>query len=263
MNISKEIYLTKQELSFSLEENVLLHIFEDNRIVYETLCRNNAFLIGGALTSVFSNAKINDLDFYFPTIEDYDKCYTELMVLSRARYESNSAVTFPHLISVPLQLIKKVIKPTIEDIFNEFDFTVCMGGYNLKKREFVFHHDFFKHLAQRELVFNSNSKNPVHALLRVEKYKLRGYTFKPKELYKVIGTIIAMKITTNEQIASLFEGMYNSRTQKIVQQLKSPEFAKEEFDFTKFIEMIEDSFYPTVRGLNPIESISVAEVLPF
>lgn len=262
MDLNKEIYLTKQEFSFTLEENVLLQTFVDP-YVYQVLYKHNAFLVGGAITSIFSNSKINDLDIYFRTEDDYNNCLNELLKISRAKHESNSAVTFPRLLNIPVQLIKKVIRPTIQEIFDEFDFTVCMGGYDFQKKEFVFHHDFFKHLAQRELVFNTKSKNPIHALLRVEKYKSRGYTFKQKELYKIIGCIIAMKITTNEDMASLLEGMYNSRVQSIVNNLRQPESLKEDFDFVKFLQLIEDSFYPAVE-LPTISSTTLfAEPLPF
>lgn len=271
MNIEKEIYLTKQELSLTLEENILLKMFEANPTVYSILVKYNAFLVGGALTSLFSHATINDLDIYFSTEDDFLHCNEELSKHYRPFIKTNNATTYRHLTPVPIQLIKTVIKPTIQEIFNEFDFTVCMAGYSFAKKEFVFHHDFFKHLSQRMLVFNTNSKHVFHALLRVEKYKKRGYSFSRKELYKIIGCIIALKIETNEDLISLLQGMYGVENKKVINKLKEPELLKEQFNLATFLQIVEDSFYPVAAGLvySPetefaaVPLITITEPLPF
>ena len=263
MDLNKEIYLTKQEFSFTREENILLNLFIDYPQVLNILTRHKAFIVGGALTSVFSNTKINDLDIYFLSEEDLIQCEKELLNISRSKFQTKNATTFLHLINVPLQIIKKIIKTTVEDIFDEFDFTVCMASYSFEKREFIFHYDFFKHLAQRELTFNTNSKNPVHALLRVEKYKSRGFTFKQKELFKVIGNIVAMKINTNEEMASLLEGMYGESTKEIVKALRTPTLDKENFDLSKFLQILDDSYNHGSIALAKSSTITPLDDLPF
>lgn len=260
MNLKKEVYLTQQELSYSQEENKLLSLFRGYEWCFKILSENNAFIVGGVLTSIFTNQVVNDIDVYFSCSEDLEKCQKDLEYY-RKPVLSKNAVNFRNILPVPLQLITKIIKPTIEDIFNEFDFTVCMAGFSCKEREFVFHYDFFKHLAQRELVFNVKSKNPVHALLRVEKYKKRGYTFKQKELYKIIGNIIAMKVNTNEEMISLIEGMYGSETRKIVKELKDPLLIKEPFDLGKFIDILNNSYREEELHMSP--SPVLVDDLPF
>ena len=107
MDLNKEIYLTKQEFSFTREENILLNLFIDYPQVLNILTRYKAFIVGGALTSVFSNTKINDLDIYFLSEEDLIQCEKELQNISRSKIQTKNATTFLHLINVPLQIIKK------------------------------------------------------------------------------------------------------------------------------------------------------------
>src|SRR5690606_3144507 len=64
---------------------------------------------------------------------------------------------------------------TAQDIFNSFDFTVCMGAFDFETEEFIFHPDFFKHNSQRYLKFNTGTDFPVMSLLRVDKYRQKGY----------------------------------------------------------------------------------------
>ena len=56
-----------------------------------------------------------------------------------------------------------------------------MGAFDCGKGEFVFHDDFFKDIAQRRLCVNPSTSFPIISLLRIDKYKQRGYQISRKD----------------------------------------------------------------------------------
>lgn len=177
----------------------------------EALKKNNASLIGGAITSLFSDRPINDFDIYFS--KDYRINYAKHTINDqlKIKYESDRAITFEE----DIQLIK-AFTGTDKQIFDRFDFTINMGGYSFKHERFFFHKSFFPHLAQRKLFINPKIRYPFNTLLRVNKYLKRGYTIENASLI-VLGLLISrLKFETygdldgeiqgvSEWVTSLFE----------------------------------------------------------
>lgn len=90
-----------------------------------------AFIAGGAVTSVFTNQPINDVDVYFKSREHFEGAI-------ESAYEdgfwccdvSKRSVTFKDGDTI-IQYMHFDFFPTADDIFKAFDFTVCMGAYDL------------------------------------------------------------------------------------------------------------------------------------
>src|ERR1700687_4866948 len=125
----------------------------------------NAFIAGGAVTSVFSSAKVNDLDVYFYSQADLSKAIATIKpaldVLTGKTIDTDNALSFV-LNDRRIQFVK-VVTGTPSEVLAEFDFTVCQGAYlptEHKTSPFIFGKDFFLHLAQRRLVFNTTTKFP-------------------------------------------------------------------------------------------------------
>nr|WP_157808447.1 hypothetical protein [Brucella intermedia] len=93
---------------------------------------DGAFVAGGAVTSVFTGAKINDVDLYFKSRRAFERAvydaYEEGLWCVAA---SKRAVTFADQSNNIAQLMYFDFFPTAEDIFKAFDFTVLHGRCGL------------------------------------------------------------------------------------------------------------------------------------
>lgn len=171
-------------------------------------CFKDAYIAGGALTSVFTNQPINDVDVYFKSKEAFirgcERAYDEGMYCLSV---SKRAVTFSGCGSI-VQLMYFDFFPTAQDIWNSFDFTINMGAYDFDTQQLVFHEDFLEHNAQRFLKFNPNTRYPIASALRALKYKDRGYTIGKGEFLKIILAARIPEINSWEDLKDQIGGQY-------------------------------------------------------
>jgi len=167
-----------------------------------------SFLAGGAITSIISGNPVNDWDVYFKSekafrkaVEDaYDDGYWCVSITSRA-------VTFVKDSEV-VQFMYFRWFEAAQDIFDSFDFTVCMGAYDADSKELTLHPRFMPDLAAKTLVFNHGTAYPLASGLRVRKYHEKGYSISKSELLKVIIAINQKKIEAWEEYEEQVGGMY-------------------------------------------------------
>jgi hypothetical protein len=170
-----------------------------------------AYCAGGAVTSVFTGTKINDVDVYFKSREAF-----ELAVCQA--YEdgfwcvasSKRAVTFSDNGRI-VQLMHFDFFPTAADIFKAFDYTIVMAAYDYDAKAFVFHDDFMKHNSQRFLRFNPGTRYPLASATRVLKYQQRGYTIGKGDMLKIVMACRGVTIDTWEQFADQIGGAYGDK----------------------------------------------------
>lgn len=172
---------------------------------------SGAFIAGGALTSAFTGKDINDVDYYFRTkqafIDAVERAYDEGLWCVSA---TDRAVTFARG-SCIVQLMHFDFFETAEAIFDAFDFTVCMGAYDLDAKEFVFHDDFMKHASQRFLKFHSGTRYPFGSLLRVLKYQSRGYTLGKGDLLRIALCCHKTPLTSWDELSAAIGGQYGEK----------------------------------------------------
>jgi hypothetical protein len=188
----------------------------------------NAFLAGGAITSIFTNQPINDFDIFFRDKESFDKakryfdilvkyddkstkevCVTERAITYSRGTQRGSIAKIKQEKYGPSYDVKwvdekttiQLVDPTFlcgspEEIFMGFDFTVCMGAFVFKLGEFVFDKAFLRDIARRELIFNKDAQNVVSSLFRAQKYKSRGFTMSPAEEMKLAMVLGSKKFKT-------------------------------------------------------------------
>ncbi|MBJ6135035.1 hypothetical protein JAU75_19520 [Ochrobactrum sp. Q0168] len=193
---------------------------------------DGAFVAGGAVTSVFTGAKINDVDLYFKSRRAFERAvydaYEEGLWCVAA---SKRAVTFADQSNNIAQLMYFDFFPTAEDIFKAFDFTVCMGAVDLDTGQrsewkgaefvtvgekhpdsgFVFHPDFLKHNSQRFLKFNAGTRYPLASSTRVLKYQQRGYTIGKGDMMKIALAVRGVKIDTWDDLKDQIGGAYGDK----------------------------------------------------
>lgn len=193
---------------------------------------DNAFVAGGAVTSVFTNAKINDTDVYFKSRRAFElgvyQAYEDGLWCVAA---SKRAVTFADQSGNVAQLMHFDFFPTADAIFEAFDYTVCMGALDLdagpkSKWEgiqlvttgeehpdsgFIFHPDFMKHNSQRFLKFNSGTRYPLASATRVLKYQQRGYTIGKGDMMKIALAVRGVRIESWEDLKDQIGGAYGDK----------------------------------------------------
>lgn len=194
---------------------------------------SNAFVAGGAVTSVFTGAKINDVDLYFKSREAFEtgvfQAYEDGLWCVAA---SKRAVTFADDNRI-VQMMHLDFFPTAEDIFKEFDFTIVMGALDLDTGKttkynpvsfafedvgtdhptsgFVFHDDFLKHNSQRFLRFNPGTRYPLASACRVLKYQQRGYTIGKGDVMKIVLAVRGVRIESWEDLKDQIGGAYGDK----------------------------------------------------
>ena len=207
--------------NFVFEKKKLLAHLNNPELV-NLLKTSKCFIAGGAITSLFSGKEINDIDVYF---KDYDSLILVLKNLfnysgleDREYFDlsSFSLIYTNHTKKsilftkdgLNLQLIYFKFFNEAKDIFNTFDFTINMGAYDCAKEEFTFHDDFFKDVAQRRLNVNPDTSFPIISLLRIDKYKQRGYQISRKDFINLCLAVNRLEINTWENLADAIGGMY-------------------------------------------------------
>lgn len=171
------------------------------------------FVAGGAITSIYTNKPINDFDIYPKHDEGLRNAI--LWAYEQSGYwcvdHSSRAMTFakgdkgeyPNI-----QIMHFENFSTAQTIFDFFDFTVCMGAYDMDEKKFILHEQFLEHCSQRYLSFNRNTRYPYASARRVKKYEERGYTIGTIEFQKILLACTAKPITSWDDLKEQIGGVY-------------------------------------------------------
>lgn len=200
------------------------------------LKRYHVIVAGGCITSLFTNKEVNDVDMYFKSKKDLSDFLYEEMQSNWVIAHTDKALLFKYD-NKKIQAIYFKFYETAEQIFDTFDFTVCMGAYDFDKEEFVLHNDFLRHNASKILKFNANTAFPIVSALRVSKYVGKGYYISKAEYLRIMLTIVNSNIPTYEVLKAQIGGMYGENYDNLLEPKDS-----EEFDVAKIVEKM--------KGLN-------------
>jgi hypothetical protein len=207
---------------------------------WELLESNDAIIAGGAITSVFCNRDVNDLDIYLRREDDFFKLIIELysesnFTLIGANMTNRSILFRDKETKQDVQLIVYKFFPTVEDIFNDYDFTVNMGALSTSDDQFHFHADFFKHNSQRYLQFHTGTTYPLISALRAQKYKDKGYTISKAQMLRLLLTISKLEINSWDDIKDHCGGFYGLNMDEVFPEDK-------EFSLELVIEILDQVF---------------------
>lgn len=134
----------------------------------------NYYIAGGCLRDLFSIGHItSDIDVFFPNRKEVAKAIKALRKNKvKCGFHNKQLANFYYK-KQKIQIIKSFLYPTVQDIINDFDFTVCSVAYDGKA--FYCHDGFFYDLAAKRLMIN-HVRLPLNTLSRVVKYVKKGYT---------------------------------------------------------------------------------------
>ena len=219
----------KKRSKYKYERKVL-----ENKLgrMFNVLNKYKCYIAGGTITSIFTNKEIRDIDIYF-------KSKKELIdFMSKGEYfllsATDKAFTFK-IDDLEYQAIFFDYFNSAEDIFERFDFTVCMGAYDFEKQDFVLHEDFLKHNASKIIKFNPRTDYPIISALRIDKYKQKGYEISKSEFIKIMIAINNLQIKTFRDFKNHCGGMYGENYDKVFDDIQD-----DEFDIEKAFEKIEE-----------------------
>jgi hypothetical protein len=202
--------------TYKKEEQQLLKAFERylgkplDLLSATDLSTMRAQICGGAITSVFSNAAINDFDIYMeseidcPRMAEFLKSYGFRQV-----FITHNAISFLRVErnrKYRIQLIRAFTGAPLE-VFNTFDFTVCCGAYSFSDREFTLHERFLPDLAKRRLVYLGGSRYPICAMYRSLKYQKRGFILPGSTVMHLGLAISRLEITTYKELKEHLRGI--------------------------------------------------------
>ena len=221
------------------EEYILLKELGE---VAPVLSHSKAILAGGAITALFSGERIRDWDIYFRFSEDRDKAEVAFLREGRLTFSTDLARTYKWgQRQKVFQLIhSQELSGEPEQIFEHYDFTICMAAYDFVNKTFVFHPDFFKHLALRRLVFHHKTLFPICSLLRTIKYQKRGFAVGGIEILKIGLAIQALEINTYADLRRQLMGIDTAFLAELTNQFKEGELAEQSYNIERFLEMMDD-----------------------
>ena len=135
------------------------------------------WIAGGAIADFFLDKKPYDIDVYFPSEKARNKAINVLKNLKAKviwEYPLGTKVLYRGM-----RYDLMYLKPTPEECFEEFDYTVCCAAID-NKEKFFSHPDFFDHLEKKELHYLAGAQakganHPINKAKRLQKYLKKGY----------------------------------------------------------------------------------------
>lgn len=207
----------------------------------------SAVIAGGSITSLFCNRDIADIDVYVRSEEALveiisslyeDRCY----IVSH----TGKATLFKCDGEKLIQVIHIKCFNSVQEIFDSFDFTACMGAYDFTKETFVFNENFLKHNSQRILEFNPRTSFPLMSLLRVQKYEQKGYKISKPEFLKIMLTCMSQEINSYAELKEQLGGLYGLNLDKLFDDTK-------EFSLASAVEQLSNLYLHEDYFRQPVE----------
>lgn len=210
--VSREIDIIKKSLGGDL-----VQILEESEAV----------LAGGAITSLMTNKEISDYDIYFKNKKGFGHVLRDIFDLNKDSLISNFSVRIVGSTDKSIYTSYDAEEPTVQfvlfnlfergaiDIFNSFDFTVCMFAYDFRQGRMYAHEDAMKHVGQRHLHFHEGTAFPLMSLLRFEKYREKGYKTSQKEIIKAALAVADVGYNDWKDLEAELSSMYGVDVSKM------------------------------------------------
>ncbi|MFA7407718.1 MAG: hypothetical protein WCY93_07890 [Anaerolineaceae bacterium] len=176
------------------------------------------FIAGGAILSQAMKTEIADYDVYPKTRKDAenilygfleDKSAFVVNITDNAvTLKCNNILNKDGTRAIVQIMVLSQFK-TAQDIFDRFDFTVCMGAYDCDTKEFHYGEHFWEDVASRTLRFNPGTYYPLNSLTRVNKYLAKGFKIGKAEIVRMGLTAIAQGLPKSwEDLEAQIGGQY-------------------------------------------------------
>lgn len=178
--------------------------------IFGEMGRLGIILCGGALTSTFTGAKINDLDFYCKSEKDLKAALEFLNSYFPIQHITTAnAVTLKRRSANRVYTIQLITRFSGEplNIFNKFDFTITNGCYDASSNSLILGPRFLPDLAARKLIYSGHSEFPICAMYRTKKFQERGFKLPGSTVMHIAMCIVQLEIKTYAQLKEQLMGI--------------------------------------------------------
>jgi len=196
------------------------------------------FVAGGALTSVFLNTTVIDLDIFFIHEDHYNefkRAHNHSFNRKNLICQTDCADSY-NINGIRVQLIKRIYGKPCE-VIGRFDYTICMAAYLPMSGEIILGNNFLYHLSGKELHYHIG-EYPLASLWRAKKYLKKGFNFPAVEIIKLALTINNLNIKDYKELKEQLEGIDTLFLMDLTNALLKQ--GKKEFEFKKALVFMEN-----------------------
>jgi hypothetical protein len=181
----------------------------------------NCYVAGGAILSAVTKTEPADYDIYpksrkaavdaiYYLMED-ENCFIVNISDRAVTLKCNSHTNDKgERILVQVMMFDEFWCPKV--IFDFFDFTVCMAAFDCDSKKYWFHDDFWSDVASKTLRFNPKTRYPLNSMMRIGKYRNKGYVLPTSEMIRMSLTLMQSDMPTSwEDLEKVIGGTYGQQ----------------------------------------------------
>lgn len=195
------------------------------------------FVAGGFFTSLVTRKEINDVDIYFTNKESLGEFIKFLKDDTHwCTFISEKSLNYVYN-DWKLQLIHYDYYKNLNEIFESYDYTINMCGWDSRTNEIEMDENFLIHNSQRYLHFNPKTKFPLISALRVQKMVGRGYYIPKNQFVKIMLAVSKLDLKSWEDFKNHCGSLYglNYVTNDII--------GNREFSLENVFEVVENTSF--------------------
>ena len=182
---------------------------------------HKCFVAGGAILSAVTKTDVSDYDIYPKSTEaavdiiyylmEDEGCFI-VNISDRAITLKSNEVKNDKDERVIVQVMMFDEFDSADKIFEFFDFTVCMAAFDCDTKEYVFHSDFWIDVAAKTIRFNPKTRYPLNSMMRLGKYRGKGYTLPTSEMVRMSLTLMQSRLPTSwNELEAVIGGTYGQQ----------------------------------------------------
>lgn len=201
-SVSFSVSDTDDNENFYLERNLFpMKLIMD----LPTLKERGVFLCGGAALALYLGQNldtIKDYDFYckdVPAQKWFEEYLTHAMLMT-IKHVTNNALTYEptrYSTSGMVQIIVRNYYPGYQEIFNDFDFSVCKIGYE-GNNSYVFGPNTQQHILEKKLVLEG--RPTADFVKRWFKYTVKGFKMPRQEAANIIKALPEINLDATKDL---------------------------------------------------------------
>jgi hypothetical protein len=202
----------------------------------------NCYIAGGAILSAATKSDVGDYDIYPKSrkaavdaiyyLMEEEGCFivniSDRAVTLKCNGHTNDK---GERILVQVMMFDEFWCPKV--IFDFFDFTVCMAAFDCDAKKYWFHDDFWVDVASKTLRFNPKTRYPLNSMMRIGKYRNKGYVLPTSEMIRMSLTLMQSDLPTSwEDLEKVIGGTYGQQVKLHTEDL--------EFSIENAIQLFDD-----------------------
>lgn len=201
----------KTNIVFDFKAQMITVLDRVGNTILDACTESGAMIAGGALTSAFTHSEIKDIDIYFRSRESMVEAFLKVTKDFENVYlgHTDKSITIRDLETGSIvQFIYFDYFSNLQDVFNAFDFTVCMSGIDLSNGTLHMAPEFLSDISSRTLRFSRFTRFPYISLIRTNKYQDKGYKIGKGSILAIAQACASRKISNWDQAKEQLGGVY-------------------------------------------------------